>query len=170
MPRHLALKTSCNNTSYSNKQWQRMNLHNKALPLNITLTLTRTSTLVHDEIHAQLRTYLAAKNWLTTFEDPTGPAAPVFDNDINKKIYNKLLILCKAGHAVTYVKKAAEFDGHGAGRKLLLRYDGFSKQRKSHFERPLSNYATSMALTLPNTSTCLKRFATNSHTTTLPNC
>jgi hypothetical protein len=52
------------------------------------------------------------------------------DNDINKKIHNKLLMLCKAGHAVTYVKKAAEFDGHGAGQQLLLRYDGFSKQRQ----------------------------------------
>jgi hypothetical protein len=82
-----------------------------------------------DEFYAQLRTYLAAKNWLKTFEDPHGPGAPGFDNDINCKIYNKLLMLCKAGHAVTYVKLAAEFDGHGAGRQLLLRYDGFSKQR-----------------------------------------
>ncbi len=38
-------------------------------------------------------------------------------------------MLCKQGHAATYVKKAAEFDGHGAGRQLLLRYDGYSKQR-----------------------------------------
>jgi hypothetical protein len=37
-----------------------------------------------DEFYAQLRTYLAAKNWLTTFEDPTGPGAPGFDNEINR--------------------------------------------------------------------------------------
>ena len=67
-----------------------------------------------DEFYAQLRTYLSAKNWLATFEHPTGPGAPGFDNEVNKKIYNKLLMLCKQGHAVTYVKKAAEFDGHGA--------------------------------------------------------
>jgi hypothetical protein len=88
-----------------------------------------------DEFYTQLRTYLAAKNWLTTFEDPTGPGAPGFDNEINRKIYNKLLMLCKAGHAVTYVKKAAEFDGHGAGHQLLLRYDGFSKQRQKSLKK-----------------------------------
>ncbi len=88
-----------------------------------------------DEFYAQLWTYLAAKNWLTTFEDPTGPGAPGFDNDINKKIYNKLLMLCKAGHAVTYAKKTAEFDGHGAGRQVLLWYDSFSKQRQKSLRK-----------------------------------
>jgi hypothetical protein len=38
-------------------------------------------------------------------------------------------MLCKTGHAVTYIKKASEFDGHGAGRQLLMHYDGFSKER-----------------------------------------
>jgi hypothetical protein len=40
-------------------------------------------------------------------------------------------MLCKTGHAVTCIgkKKAAKLDGHGAGRQLLLRYDGFSKER-----------------------------------------
>jgi hypothetical protein len=37
-------------------------------------------------------------------------------------------MLCKTGHAVIYIKKAAEFDEHGAGRQLLMRYDGFSKE------------------------------------------
>ena len=82
-----------------------------------------------DEFYSQLRTYLSAKDWLTTFEHPIGPGAPGFHNEVNKKLYNKLLMLCKTGHAVTYIKKAAEFDGHGAGRQLLLRYDGFSKER-----------------------------------------
>jgi hypothetical protein len=90
-----------------------------------------------DEFYAQLRTYLAAKNWFTTFEDPHDPGAPGFGNDINKKIYNKILMLCKAGHAVTYVKKAAEFDAHGAGRQLLLRYDGFSKQRHKSLRKAI---------------------------------
>jgi hypothetical protein len=38
-----------------------------------------------DEFYAQLRAYLSAKNWLTTFEHPTGPGSPGFDNEINKK-------------------------------------------------------------------------------------
>ena len=82
-----------------------------------------------DEFYSQLRTYLAAKDWLETFEHPTGPGAAGFNNAVNRKIYNKLIMLCKNGHALTYIKKAAEFDGHGAGKELLLRYDGYSKQR-----------------------------------------
>ena len=82
-----------------------------------------------DEFYAQFRTYLSAKNWLSTFEHPIGPGAPGFNNEINKKLYNKLIMLCQHGHAVTYIKKAAEFDGHGAGRELLKRYHGYSKQR-----------------------------------------
>jgi hypothetical protein len=35
-----------------------------------------------DEFYAQLRTYLAAKNWLTTFEDPKGPGAPCERNSV----------------------------------------------------------------------------------------
>jgi hypothetical protein len=68
-----------------------------------------------DKFYSQLRTYLSAKDWLTTFEHPVGPGTPGFNNEINKKLYNKLLMLCKSGHAITYIKKAAEFDGHGAG-------------------------------------------------------
>ena len=83
-----------------------------------------------DEFYNQLRSYLAAKNWLTTFDHPTGPGAMDFDNTINVKIYNKLTMLCHKGTAITYVRMAAEFDGWGAGRKLLQRYHGFSKQRQ----------------------------------------
>ena len=39
-------------------------------------------------------------------------------------------MLCHKGTAITYVRMAAEFDGWGAGRKLLQRYHGFSKQRQ----------------------------------------
>ncbi len=84
-----------------------------------------------DEFYAQLRTYLAAKNWPTTFEDPTGPGAPGFDNEINCKIYNKLLMLCEAGHAVTYVKKAAEFDGHGPAANCSFAMTVFPSSDKS---------------------------------------
>jgi len=73
-----------------------------------------------DEFYSQLRTYLSAKDWLTTFEHPVGPGAPGFNNEVNKKLYNKLLMLCKTGHAVTYIKKMAEFDGHGAGPSTTL--------------------------------------------------
>jgi hypothetical protein len=90
-----------------------------------------------DEFYSQLRTYLSAKNWLTTFEHKEGPGAVGFNNEINKKLYNKLLMLCKNGHAVTYIKKAAEFDGHGAGRQLLLRYDGHSKQRQKTLKKAI---------------------------------
>ncbi len=47
-----------------------------------------------DEFYNQLRSYLAAKNWLTTFDHPTGPGTQNFDNGINTKIYTKLTMLC----------------------------------------------------------------------------
>jgi hypothetical protein len=52
-----------------------------------------------DNIYLQLRTYLEAKGWLLTFDHPHGPGSPGFDNEINKKIYNKLLTLCRKGTA-----------------------------------------------------------------------
>jgi hypothetical protein len=42
------------------------------------------------------------------------------------------------GNALTYVQSAAEFDGHGAGQKLLARYDGFSKQRNTALRKLIS--------------------------------
>ena len=39
-----------------------------------------------DEFYSQLRTYLSAKDWLTTFEHPVGPGAPGFNNEVNKKL------------------------------------------------------------------------------------
>jgi hypothetical protein len=64
-----------------------------------------------------------------TFLHPTGPGTPGFDGNKNEKIDNKLTILYGQGNALTYVQSAAEFDGHGAGQKLLARYDGFSRHR-----------------------------------------
>jgi hypothetical protein len=48
-------------------------------------------------------------------------------------------MLCKIGHAVTYIKKAAEFDGHGAGRQLLLHYHGFSKERHRTLKKTITS-------------------------------
>ncbi len=36
------------------------------------------------------------------------------------------------------MQSAAEFDGHGAGQKLLARYDGFSKQRNTALRELIS--------------------------------
>jgi len=50
-----------------------------------------------DDFYLQLRTFFEAKGWLTTFDHATGSGTPGFDNEINKKIYNKLLALCRKG-------------------------------------------------------------------------
>jgi malate synthase len=75
-----------------------------------------------EDWYLQWRTYLEAKGWLTTFEHPTGPGTVGFDNEINKKIYNKLLSVCQKGTASTYVTKAAHCNGWEAAKYLLERY------------------------------------------------
>ena len=75
-----------------------------------------------------LRSYLQAKGWLSTFDHVTGPGTlaqptPDFDLDKNTKIYQKLHSKCYEGTASTYVRMAAEFDGHGAGKQLKERYN-----------------------------------------------
>jgi hypothetical protein len=92
-----------------------------------------------DEWNFQLRSYLAAKGWLATYDHPTGPGTPGFDNAINQKLYNKLTMLCTKGTAITYLRKAAEFDGWGAGQQLRLRYHGFSKQRGKTLKATIEN-------------------------------
>ena len=92
-----------------------------------------------DEWHYQLRSYLEAKGWLQTYDHPTGPGTAGFDTDINKKLYNKLTMLCTKGTAITYLRKAAEFDGWGAGKELRLRYHGFSKQRGKTLRNTIEN-------------------------------
>ena len=79
--------------------------------------------------YKQWRAYLQAKDWLSTADHLEGPGAKDFDVKINSKIYNTLMNLCQKGKAITYIEQAAEFDGHGANKQLLIRYDGFSKQK-----------------------------------------
>ena len=83
-----------------------------------------------DDWYLQWRTFLEAKGWLSTAEHATGPGTVGFENEINKKVYNKLLSLCQKGTASTYVTKAANFNGWEAAKYLLERYEGFSKQRQ----------------------------------------
>jgi hypothetical protein len=56
-----------------------------------------------DEWNYQLRSYLETKGWLQTYDHPTGPGTASFDTDINKKLYNKLTMLCTKGTAITYL-------------------------------------------------------------------
>jgi hypothetical protein len=53
-----------------------------------------------DEFYYQLRSYLAAKERLATFDHLHGPGHHGFDNDVNLKIYNKLTSLCHKGTAI----------------------------------------------------------------------
>ena len=81
-----------------------------------------------------LRAYLQARGWLATFDHPIGPSTngrptPDFDTDINSLIYQKLQAKCFEGTASTYVRMAAEFDGHGAGSHLKKRYNNSSPQQ-----------------------------------------
>jgi hypothetical protein len=81
--------------------------------------------------HELLRSYFQARGWLTTFDHPIGPGTPDnltpgFDNEINEKIYQKIQSKCYEGTASTYVRMAAEFDGHGVGLRLRARYHGYS--------------------------------------------
>ncbi len=74
-----------------------------------------------DDLYLQLRTYLEAKGWLTTFDHKDGPGTPGFNTEINKKIYNKLLALCRKGTAATCITKTAASNGWEAGRYLIDR-------------------------------------------------
>jgi hypothetical protein len=48
-------------------------------------------------------------------------------------------MLCHKGTAITYIRMAAEFDGWGAGKSLLARYHGFSKQRHRTLHHTIEN-------------------------------
>jgi hypothetical protein len=87
-----------------------------------------------------LRSYFQAKGWLETFDHPIGPGTPDnltpgFDNSINEKIYQKIQSKCYEGTAGTYVRMAAEFDGHGVGTKLRTRYHGYSTQKLESYKK-----------------------------------
>ncbi len=92
-----------------------------------------------DDFYLQLRAYLEAKGWLDTFDHKTVPGTPGFNTEINKKIYNKLLALCRKGTVGTYVTKAASSNGWEAGRYLIERYEGFSKQRAHSLQNLIEN-------------------------------
>ncbi len=93
-----------------------------------------------DDFYLQLRTYLEAKGWLLLFEHPHGPGSPGFDNEINKKIHNKLLTLCRKGTAATYITKADLSNGWDAARYLLE----FCKPTTTPYSRAMSpNLASS---------------------------
>ncbi len=79
--------------------------------------------------YKQWRAYLQAKEWLSTADHQEGPGAKNFNLQVKSLVYNTLMSLCQKGKAITYIKQAAEFDGHGANKQLLLRYDGYSKQK-----------------------------------------
>ena len=90
--------------------------------------------------HELLRSYLQARGWLTTFDHPIGPGTPDnltpgFDNEINEKIYQKIQNKCYEGTASTYVRMAAEFDGHGVGLRLRTRYHGYSTQKLESYKK-----------------------------------
>jgi hypothetical protein len=100
--------------------------------------------------YSQFRTYLKGKGWLDTFESD-GPGTEGFNTAINSKIYNKLIILCgKKGYALTYVQNAAEFDGLGAGRQLLARYDGFSRQRNRSLRKKIEQLRHTSGTSMPD--------------------
>ena len=87
-----------------------------------------------------LRAYLQAKGWLTTFDHPIGPGTalaptPGFDMDKNGEIYQKLHSKCWDGTAITYIRMAAEFDGHGAGKALRDRYNKRSPQQLESYKK-----------------------------------
>ena len=87
-----------------------------------------------------LRAYLQAKGWLTTFDHPLGPGTvayptPGFDIEINEEIYQKLQSKCCDGTAITYIRMAAEFDGHGAGKQLKERYNKRSPQLLESYKK-----------------------------------
>ncbi len=87
-----------------------------------------------------LRAYLQAKGWLTTFDHPIGPGTalaptPGFNMDKHGEIYQKLHSKCWDGTAITYIRMAAEFDGHGAGKALKDRYNKRSPQQLESYKK-----------------------------------
>jgi hypothetical protein len=88
-----------------------------------------------------LRAYLQARGWLSTFDHPIGPSTnerptPDFDADINSLICQKLQVKCFEGSASTYVRMAAEFDGHGAGAHLKgTRHESTVKEVRNWYNK-----------------------------------
>jgi hypothetical protein len=118
------------------KGWSSSNISRKSLKLTtILISMNRPNSTANTKtgISFMVTTVvLAAKDWLSTFDYPQGPGHSNFNMASNLKIYNKLTMLCHKGTAITYkyIRRAVKFDGWGAGRSLLERYHGFSKQRQ----------------------------------------
>ncbi len=55
--------------------------------------------------------------------------------DKNGEIYQKLHSKCWDGTAITYIRMAAEFDGHGAGKALKDRYNKRSPQQLESYKK-----------------------------------
>ena len=101
-----------------------------------------------------LRAYLQARGWLTTFDHPIGPGTlqtptTEFDTDINSLIYQKLQAKCFEGTASTYVRMAAEFDGHGAGAHLKKRYNNSSPQQLESYILLAKNHRHTSGTSMP---------------------
>jgi hypothetical protein len=58
-----------------------------------------------------------------------------FDIEINEEVYQKLQSKCWDGTAITYIRMAAKFGGHRAGKQLKERYKKLSPQLLESYKK-----------------------------------